>query len=285
MPEMPEVEGLRAFLAERCVGRSWDRVEVAAISALKTVAIPPGALVGLEVDEVRRWGKFLGVGASGTWLVFHLAKAGWLTWREQVPPRTMKPTRGPMALRMGFDDGSGFDLTEAGTEKRLALYVVDDPHAIPGIASLGVDPLAVSERRLTAILASHGKAQIKGILREQSVFAGIGNAWSDEILHAAGLSPFKPANGLSAQETASLSAALHDVLASAIGRAVGAEPSQLKDGKRNAMAVHGRTGLPCPVCGDTVREVSFATSSLQYCPTCQTGGRPLADRRLSKLLK
>lgn len=287
MPEMPEVEGLRAFLEDRCTGRAFDRIEVVAFSALKTVAVSPGALVGLEIDAVARWGKFLGLGAQGTWLIWHLSRAGWLTWKPSLPDKPARPGKGPLALRVGLDDGSGFDLTEAGTQKKLAVYVVADPRDVPGIARLGPDPLAddFGEAEFDAILEAAGRAQIKGVLRDQSTLAGIGNAYSDEICHAARLSPFKPASGLDAAERARLFAAVRATLGQAIERAVGASPSQLKDGKRTAMAVHGRTGLPCPVCGTEIAEVSFADSSLQYCPICQTGGKPLADRRMSRLLK
>ena len=123
------------------------------------------------------------------------------------------------------------------------------------------------------------------MLRHQGTIAGIGNAYSDEILHAAKMSPFKPANGLTDDELATLYAAIRDTLGDAVERSRGLHASELKGEKKSNLAVHGRTGKPCPVCGDTVLEVSFADSSLQYCPTCQTGGKPLADRRMSKLLK
>lgn len=287
MPELPEVEGLRVWLDAHCVGTTIDRAELAAISALKTFAVPLGALAGLEIDATARWGKFLGLSASGTWLIFHLARAGWLQWKDVMPTTPARPGKGPLALRLVLDDGSGFDLTEAGTQRKLALYVVDEPRQVPGIASLGIDPLSAdfTPEALAAILRRAGKAQLKGVLRDQGIIAGIGNAYSDEILHVARLSPFKPASGLDATERDQLYAALRDTLSTAIARCTGAAPAQLKDGKRTAMAVHGRAGLPCPVCGADVAEVSFAESSLQYCPSCQTGGQRLADRRMSKLLK
>lgn len=287
MPEMPEVEGLRAFLAQRCVGRAIERAELAAISALKTFDVPLAALVGLEVDAVHRWGKFLGIEAQGIFLVFHLARAGWLQWKGTVPATPARPGKGPLALRFVLDDGAGFDLTEAGTKKGLAVFVVTDPGQVPGIAALGPDPLAAGfdVAALGEILDAAGRSQLKGVLRSQSVLAGIGNAWSDEILHAARLSPFKPASNLDSDERSRLFDAIRDTLGGAVARAVGQPPSALKDGKRQAMAVHARTGQPCPVCGATIAEVSFADSSLQYCPGCQTGGVPLADRRYSKFLK
>jgi formamidopyrimidine-DNA glycosylase len=179
---------------------------------------------------------------------------------------------------------AGFDLTEAGTQKRLAVYVVRDPHDVPGIARLGPDALAVSPDELAKLLAEQ-RAQVKRAITDQSVLAGIGNAYSDEILHTAKLSPFKLAANLTADEIGRLHEAMVSVLQDAVARSVGQKAATLKSEKRSGLRVHGRTGLPCPVCGDTVREVSFADRSFQYCPTCQTEGRELADRRLSKLIR
>ena len=284
---MPEVEALRRWLEPRLAGTSFERVELASLSALKTVALAPTALLGLEIMQVERRGKFLALGQDGAWLVFHLARAGWLRWYETVPANAARPGKSPLALRVGVDSGAGFDLTEAGTRKRLAVYVVAALTDVPGISDLGPDPLADGFGRpeLDAILDAAGRSQLKGVLRDQKVLSGIGNAYSDEILHAAKLSPFKPANALADAERDTLLGSIQGLLRSAIDRADGLKPSELKDGKRSNMAVHGRTGLPCPVCGTTIAEVSFADSSLQYCPGCQTGGKPLADRRLSRLLK
>jgi formamidopyrimidine-DNA glycosylase len=167
------------------------------------------------------------------------------------------------------------------------VHVVRDPAEVPGVARLGPDPLepGFDAAALHAILHAAGRAQVKGVLRDQSRIAGIGNAYSDEILHAAGLSPFAPANGLGEAGEARLLAAIRTTLQRAVAAARATDPSSLKAEKKAGMAVHGRTGQPCPVCGDVVREVSFADSSLQYCATCQTQGRPLADRRMSRLLK
>ncbi len=287
MPEMPEVEALRRWLEPRLSGTSFERVEIASLSALKTVALAPSALLGLEIERVERRGKFLAMGQEGAWLVFHLARAGWLRWYDAVPVTLARPGKSPLALRVGVDTGSGFDLTEAGTRKHLAVYVVGSLSDVPGIADLGPDPLGsdFARAQLDEILAAAGRAQLKGVLRDQKVLAGIGNAYSDEILHAARMSPFKPASSLSDAERGMLLASMQGLLRAAIEHADGLKPSELKDGKRSTMAVHGRTGLPCPVCGTRIAEVSFADSSLQYCPGCQTGGKPLADRRLSKLLK
>ena len=292
MPELPEVEGLRRFLSDALVGATVARAELAAFSALKTFALPLSSLLGQEVERVERRGKFLCVGVDGAWLAFHLARAGWLRWYDAVPAGVAKPGRGPIALRMAFAEPDaagavGFDLTEAGTQKKLAIYVVGALEEVPGIATLGADPLAsdFSFEAFAELLGAHGRTQLKGVLRDQRVFAGIGNAYSDEILQAARLSPFKLAGTLSSEETELLYGAVRDELASAIERASGKPPSELKDDKRNSMRVHGKKGQPCPTCGTPVAEVSFADSFLDYCPGCQTGGKVLADRRLSKLLK
>ena len=288
MPELPEVEALVKDLSRRLEGRAVVRVDIAAFSCLKTYDPPISALAGGLVDGVARHGKFLDLDVGGTHLVIHLALAGWVRWRDELPEAPPRPSnKSPLAARIVLDDGSGLDITEAGTRKGLALYVVRDPHDVEGIARLGPDPMAdaFTLEVFTDILRGAGRSQIKGVLRQQSVIAGIGNAYSDEVLHAARMSPFKPADSLTDDELMTLYSSIRTVLADAVARADGLAASELKREKKSNMAVHGRTGLPCPVCGDTVREVSFADRSLQYCPTCQTGGKPLADRRMSRLLK
>ena len=288
MPELPEVEALALDLKGRLDGRAIVRVDIAAFSALKTFDPPLSALEGTFVDDVTRHGKFLDISASGLHLVLHLARAGWIRWRDEVPALPPKPSnKNPLAARVVLDSGSGLDITEAGTKKSLALYVVRSPQDVEGIARLGPDPLSeeFTVEALQEILTSAGRAQIKGVLRHQGTIAGIGNAYSDELLHAARMSPFKPASSLDAEEVQVLHTAIRDVLGVAVERSRGLAASELKGEKKTNMSVHGRTGEACPVCGDVVREVSFADSSLQYCATCQTGGKPLADRRLSKFLK
>ncbi|MEV7284859.1 DNA-formamidopyrimidine glycosylase family protein [Streptomyces sp. NPDC093252] len=287
MPELPEVEALKDFLTEHLVGHEIVRVLPVAISVLKTYDPPLSALEGREVVAVGRHGKFLDLATGGgPRLITHLARAGWLHWRDRLPDGPPKPGKGPLALRVALETGEGFDLTEAGTQKRLAVYVVSDPQEVPGIARLGPDPLAddFDEAALAALLAGE-RRQLKGALRDQSLIAGVGNAYSDEILHAAKMSPFKLAASLTPEETARLHSALRATLTEAVERSRGVAAGRLKAEKKSGLRVHGRTGQPCPVCGDTIREVSFSDSSLQYCPTCQTGGKPLADRRMSRLLK
>jgi formamidopyrimidine-DNA glycosylase len=287
VPELPEVEALVEFLREQAVGQVVARVDVSTISVLKTYDPPVTALGGLVITGVSRHGKFLDLDCDGLHFVTHLARGGWLRWSDKLPAAPPRPGRGPIALRVHLANGSGFDLTEAGTRKRLAVYVVRDPADVPGVARLGVDPLSdeFTVARLRSILDAAGRSQVKGVLRDQSVVAGIGNAYSDEVLHVARLSPFHPSTTLTDDEVATLHEAIVGTLRDAVKRSAGLAARDVKDSKRSGMRVHGRTGELCPVCGDTVREVSFADSSLQYCPTCQTGGKPLADRRLSRLLK
>ena len=286
MPEMPEVEALTRFLAERIGGRHVERCELAAFAALKTVDPPLSSLVGRAAVSCSRRGKYVCIELDGSWLVIHLARGGWVRWRDKLPSERARPSRGPLALRMGFDGGSGFDVTEMGTEKRLAVWVVGDPGEVEAVSTLGVDPLDESfdVDTLRRLLAG-ASGNVKTVLAAQSLIAGIGNAYSDEILHVARFSPFKPARNLDGEEVERLHAAVVGVLTEAVERAVGQEASELKGDKKRAMRVHGRTGEACPECGDVVREVSFATKSLQYCATCQTAGKPLADRRLSRLLR
>jgi formamidopyrimidine-DNA glycosylase len=287
MPEMPEVQGLVTYLDERASGRAVTRASVSAISALKTYDPPIDALVGATITGASRHGKFVALSfGDDLHLVFHLAKAGWLRWYDLIPATIIRPGKTPIALRVGLDDDSGFDLTEAGTKKSLAVYVVRSLPDVPGIARLGPDPLddTFSRTDFAALLAGR-RTQIKGLLRDQAVIAGIGNAYSDEILHAARMSPYAIAATLGEAEIDGLYEAMQTTLREAVSAASGKPPADLKDAKRRGMQVHARRGEACPVCGDTVRSVFFADRSLEYCPTCQTGGKPLADRRLSRLLK
>jgi formamidopyrimidine-DNA glycosylase len=286
MPEMPEVQGLVDFLRERVTGVRIERITVANIAALKTYDPPTTALHDAEVTGAQRHGKFVDLATGSGHLVFHLAKAGWLRWYDELPKTVIRPGKTPIALRVALADGAGFDLTEAGTKKSLAVYVVREPGDVPGVARLGPDPLDPDfDRDTLAGLIAGRRTQIKGVLRDQSVIAGVGNAYSDEILHVAKMSPYALAATLDDADIDRLHIALTDTLADAVATASGKPPADLKDAKRRGMRVHGRRGEACPVCGDEVRSVFFADNSLEYCATCQTGGKILADRRLSRLLK
>ncbi|HEY0452450.1 DNA-formamidopyrimidine glycosylase family protein [Actinophytocola sp.] len=287
MPELPEVEALAQHIREHGVGRTVARVDVASLSVLKTVTPPWTELHGRTVTAAGRHGKFLDLDCDGLHLIIHLARAGWLRWAENMSAAPPRPGKGPLALRVHLGPpgkGPGFDLTEAGTKKGLAAWIVADPTEVPGIAALGPDAMAVSRDELAAVLAGRTE-RLKTVLTTQKMLAGVGNAYSDEIMHTAKLSPYATAGKLSGDAVDELYAAVRKVLSDAVGRSVGQHAALLKGEKRSGLRVHGRTGMPCPVCGDTVREVSFADKAFQYCATCQTGGKPLADRRLSRLLK
>jgi formamidopyrimidine-DNA glycosylase len=287
VPELPEVEALAQHIREHGVGRAVARVDVASLSVLKTVRPPWTDLHGRTVTATGRHGKFLDLDCDGLHLIIHLARAGWLRWAETMSAAPPKPGKGPLALRVHLGPpgkGPGFDLTEAGTKKGLAAWIVADPSEVPGIAALGPDAMAVTRDEFAAVLAGRTE-RLKTALTTQRILAGVGNAYSDEIMHTAKLSPYATAGKLTDGQVDELYAAVRTVLNDAVTRSVGQHAALLKGEKRSGLRVHARTGMPCPVCGDTVREVSFADKAFQYCATCQTGGKPLADRRMSRLLK
>jgi formamidopyrimidine-DNA glycosylase len=291
MPELPEVEALAHHLREHALYRPVARADVASMSAVKTFDPPVSALRGRVVTGAARYGKFLAVEFldrpdDPLHLITHLSRAGWLRWHDTAAVAPPKPGKGPLEFRLHLDEvgGPGFDLTEAGTQKRLAIYLVPDPQQVPGIARLGPDALAVTRAEFAELLVGHTE-RIKTLIVDQAWLAGIGNAYSDEILHTAKLSPYAVAGRLKPEQVEVLYDAMRSVLTDAVERSVGQGAASLKGEKRSGLRVHARTGLPCPVCGETVREVSFANRSFQYCPGCQTGGKPLADRRLSRLVR
>jgi formamidopyrimidine-DNA glycosylase len=284
MPELPEVTALAADLGSRLTGRTVERLEVVSFAVLKTFDPPASALSGLTITDVTRHGKFLDIGVGEFRVLIHLARAGWLRWREKRPAPMTRPGKGPIAARLVLNDGTGFDVTEAGTKKSLAISIVRDPHEVERVATLGPDPLepAFTVDVLAGILRAAGRSQLKGVLKDQRRIAGIGNAYSDEILHVAKLSPFARAD---TTDAAHLHAAIAETLQAAIDRADGLAASELKAEKKSNLRVHGRFKEPCPVCGDTIQQVIYADSTFQYCPTCQTGGKKLSDRVLDRLLK
>lgn len=295
MPELPEVAALADFLDGRMAALPIRRIDVASLSVLKTAEPPYTALAGRTVSGVERIAKYLVIrtvpGAPADPepqldLVIHLSRAGWIRWSQSLAPTPPRPGgKGPIALRVHCGlPGEGFDVTEAGTQKRLAAWVVRDPSEVERIASLGPDALSLDRAGLAAVLAGSG-GRLKTLLTDQRTLAGIGNAYSDEILHAARLSPFAIAKTLDDEAVDRLYEALGATLREATERLAGLGVGKLKAEKRTGLKVHAREGLPCPVCGDKVREVSYADRSFQYCPTCQTGGKILADRRMSRLLK
>lgn len=294
MPELPEVQALAEVIEEQFRGQWIARAELAGLSALKTYDPPLADLADATLVGTGRHGKFLVlnlVDAQGVPvdLVIHLSRAGWIHWRASERLAPLRPGKGPVALRLTWRDEAGtttvLDVTEAGTQKRLAIHLVRDPGEVPGIARLGPDALSLSADGLRKVLAGAGKRQLKTLLREQSVLAGIGNAYSDEILHAAKLSPYAAADSLTPAEVVALHAAMQQVLTDATRRTRSAGIGKIKAEKRAGLRVHDRTGQPCDVCGTAIAQVRLADSAFQYCPKCQTGGRLLADRRMSRLLK
>lgn len=285
MPELPEVESLRRFFDERVVGLSFEKLHLAAFSALKTYDPPLDSLVGQKIVAIHRRGKFIAFETEQhNFLAVHLSRAGWMRWFDEIAANKPKGGKGPLALRITFSDGSGVNITEAGTEKRLAVHVVRDLDEVEHIRTLGPDPLAASPDEIAERLGKES-GRIKKVLTDQQVIAGVGNAYSDEAMHVAKLSPYKNANKLSGDEMMNLVDAVRTVLSDAVERSKDLALKDLKSEKKLGLRVHGRTGEKCPVCGDTIREVSFASKSFQYCAGCQTGGKPLADRRMSRLLK
>ncbi|GAC68223.1 DNA-formamidopyrimidine glycosylase family protein [Gordonia soli] len=296
MPELPEVAAIADYVDGRAAGLPIRRVDIASLSVLKTADPPYSALTGRIVSSSERIGKYLIIhtvpGPDGPAdeptidLIVHLSRAGWLRWSEDLSPKPLRPGgKSPIAIRVHCGlPGEGFDVTEAGTQKRLAVWIVRDPSEVERIATLGPDVLAVSRDEFAAILRG-SSARIKNLLTDQRTIAGVGNAYSDEILHTAKLSPFATSKNLDDAQIDSLYETTRAVLTDATSRLEGQEVARLKSEKRTGLRVHARTGLPCPVCGDTIREVSFSDRSFQYCPTCQTDGKVLADRRMSRLLK
>lgn len=298
MPELPEVESLARFLEDIAGGDSVASVQLRSLSALKTYDPPIDAVVGRPLQGTVRRGKHLcmdfsspkGQDQDPLWFVAHLARAGWLRWYgpekapKGPPPRSAKS---PVQLRMRWERGACMDLTEVGKEKRLAVWVVRNPAEIDNVATLGPEPLddGFTPQLMGERLALRGASHLKNALADQSVIAGIGNAYSDEILHAAKLSPYKPANKLTEGEMFALHAATQRILNEAVVAAAGLAASDLKAEKKSGLRVHNQDGKPCVVCGDTIRSVFYTSKSFQYCPTCQTGGTPLADRKTSKFLK
>jgi len=284
VPELPEIQGLAGWLDRTLTGQPIEHVRLRSVSALKTYDPPISALAGRRLDRVSRRGKFLSLHAGDLQLALHLSRAGWLRWSMGETSR--KPSlRGPILLELRFSEGM-LDVTEQGHEKRVALWLVHRLDEVPQIAELGPDALdpELDEEHFHRLLTARS-GTVKRALADQRVIAGIGNAYSDEILHSARISPFTRTSRLGPAETRALRDAMRSILSSSVTRAVALEGRQLKDDKRSHFSVHGRTGLPCPVCGDTIHEVWSAGRSFQYCPGCQTGGRVYADRRLSRLLK
>lgn len=281
MPELPEVDALVHFLRSRIVGDFITRTDIGELSILKTADPPLEAIGGLEIGGVSRVGKALIVEFDGLDLVCRFARAGWLVWHDQVPTGPVRMGKGPLGLRIHLASGAGFDISEAGTKKNASVSLVADRTEVGAIETAGPDAMSIDADQFTATLAG-STSRIKTVLEDQALISGIGNAYSDEILHTAKISPFAPAGGVDAP---ALLETVHTVLGRARDTLIDLPPAKVKTAKKRGFRVHGRTGQTCPVCGSTITEVSYADKSLQYCPGCQTDGRKLSDRRMDRLLK
>jgi formamidopyrimidine-DNA glycosylase len=282
MPEAPEVSELADFLTTHTAGREIRGFEIAIGKIVKTGDPAPSALVGCRVAGVARIAKMIDISVvdpAGTqWhVVVHFGHDGWVVWHDSVPDGMQRTGEATLMARVRLDDGSGFDLTDAGQWKSLTVHIVPRALDVPAIAKLGPDPLdpAFGLPEFAAILAGR-KKQIKALLQDQGALAGIGNAYSDEILHTARISPVVHAATLSGDEVARLFEAMVTTLREATEARRGIAPENLKAAKHAALRVHRRSGQTCPVCGDVIRELTFSGAAAQYCPTCQTGGVPLS---------
>lgn len=282
MPELPDLEAYRSAIEARAVGRPLTRFETRGGFLLRTVAPDRAAFEGRTLERVARVGKRLVFAFSGEHLLaLHLMRAGRLRWGRADAPL---PARGGLgALR--FPSGTLF-ISEAGRKRRASVHLFDSLAALSHLDAGGVEPLEVSEEAFGVRLRERNQT-LKRALTHPAVVAGVGNAYSDEILHAARLSPFKRTRDLSEDELGRLHRAMQDVLRTwrdALVEAAGAG-FPAATAFREGMAVHGRYKEPCPVCGSPVQRVAFSDTELNYCATCQTGGRVLLDRSLSNLLR
>jgi formamidopyrimidine-DNA glycosylase len=289
MPELPDIVVYLEALETRILGRKLERVRLASPFLLRTVAPPLTAAQGQTVRDLRRVGKRIAIGLDNDcWLVLHLMIAGRLHWREAGAKPAAKSGLTPRRTLAAFDFDSGsLTLTEAGSKKRASLHVVEGEAGLQALDPGGLEPLEASLDEFAARLTAENHT-LKRALTDSRLFSGIGNAYSDEILHAAELSPAALTARLSGEEAARLHQATRRVLADWTERlrreAAGGFPEKVT-AFREGMAVHGRFGQPCPRCGAKVQRIRYADNETNYCARCQTGGKLLADRSLSRLLK
>lgn len=276
MPESPEVDALAGFLRANATGRVIRDVDLEEFRALKTRDRPLAELHGRTVAGFRRFGKHISLDTDGPSLLIGFGRAGWARWSEGEAREPDDPDAPPVIARVRFQDGAELAVTDAGEWLSLGLTVTDDPMRESSIAKLGPDPLSEEfTREAFDAVVGRRRKQLKALLQEQESLAGIGNAYSDEILHVAQLAPTTHAAALTEEERARLYAAIREVLAGAFAARRDIPIDRQKAEKVAAMRVHGRTGEPCPVCGDEVRDVPGSKGNAQYCATCQNGGVPL----------
>jgi formamidopyrimidine-DNA glycosylase len=283
VPELPDIAAYIDALEDRIAGRTLEHVRIASVFLLRTADPPISAAEGRVVRALRRIGKRIAIGLDGDlWLVLHLMIAGRLHWK---PAGAKLAGRNNLAA-FDFSNGS-LILTEAGTKRRASLYVVAGEEALLALDPGGIDVLSCDLESFRAALTAEHRT-LKRALTDPRTVSGIGNAYSDEILHAAQLSPITLTQKLTPSEWARLFDATRETLSRWIGllraEAKDAFPEHVT-AFRDDMAVHGRYGKPCPTCGETVQRIRYADNETNYCPRCQTGGNVLADRALSRLLK
>jgi formamidopyrimidine-DNA glycosylase len=283
MPELPDVWVYREALEQRTVGQPLERVLILSPFLLRTVEPPIASAEGRRVTEVRRIGKRLVLGLEGElWLVFHLMIAGRLHWFDAGTPLGRRAA----LARLQFPSGT-LTLTEAGTKRRASLHLLQGEEALRSQDPGGIDVLTSTAAEFAERLRGENHT-LKRALTDPRLLSGIGNAYSDEILHAARLSPVMLTSRASDADLARLHRAAQEQLRlwiERLRRQAGGRFPEKVTAFRNEMAVHGRFRLPCPVCGTPVQRIRYADNETNYCPTCQTAGRLLADRALSRLLK
>lgn len=276
MPESPEVQALAEDLSARLTGREITGVDVMEFRVARTRTRPPSSLVGMRVQGVTRHGKHLDIAVGDSHLIVSLGRHGWARYVEAVGDSTTDAGDGdspPALIVFTFDDGVVLEFTDAGEWVSLGCWIVDDPAEVPAIAKLGPDPVDPGFARADFDRAMVGRRkQVKAVLQEQESIAGIGNAYSDEILHTAKISPVAHAATLTPAQLDRLFETTVGTLTAAVDARRGVPISELKAAKVAAMRAHGKAGEVCPVCGDTIRDFSFASTTAEYCPTCQTGG-------------
>lgn len=283
MPELPDIVVYLEALGRRVLGRRLEKVRLRDIFVLRTAVPPIDSLAGRRVVALRRLGKRVVLGFEGEgWLVIHLMIAGRLQWSEQGAKSTARNVLAELVFENGI-----LALTEAGTKRRAAVHVVDGTAGLAAHDPGGLDVLACSAAEFAATLRKENHT-LKRALTDPRAFSGIGNAYSDEILHAAKLSPVMLTQKLGEDDVERLRAATREVLqrwTERLRNETGAGWPAKVTAFRPEMAVHGKFGQPCPVCGTSVQRIVYAENEVNYCPRCQTGGKVLADRSLSRLLK
>jgi formamidopyrimidine-DNA glycosylase len=288
MPELPDITAYIAALEPRILGQTLERVRLHSVFVLRTADPPIESVAGRTVREIRRIGKRVAIGVEGgaapddnLWLVIHLMIAGRLHWR---PPNAKLAGRQAL-LALDFSDGT-LILTEAGSKRRASLHLIRGEEALREIDPGGVEIFTSDLDEFRAALTVENRT-LKRALTDPRLISGVGNAYSDEILHAARLSPITLTHKLTPEEWQRLYDATRSTLSLWVDRLVAEAKTKFPEGVtafRPEMAVHGRFGKPCPRCGSPIQRIRYADNETNYCATCQTGGKVLADRSLSRLL-